>query len=417
MYSHKKYLIILTVVFCCANSLFAQQKTLDSFLNAAKENSPLLKSYVDQIAVNRLDSAILKKTFGPQVSINSNDYYAPVINTWGYDEIATNIDLFTALLSVSLEISGKKTKDNLFSNSNLVNQSLENISNITEQDIAKTVTNQYINVWTQLEYVQFNNSLLELLQDQAKTVKHLSEASVYKQVDYLAFLIAVQQQEFLCNQTIMNYRNELNALNYLCGISDTNYYEVIAPSLQLNALPSFNTTFVKHQFYLDSLLLENQDKQIDLSYKPRFSVYADAGYTSTFQLDAYKNFGASIGLNLSIPVYDGGQKQLQHQKIQIRQQSIQDFAGFAQAQFNQQKFQLTNQLKSNSQLQNQLDVQLNSMRVLLEANKKLLSTGEIPLVDYMMMLSNYKTMQSQIIGIETTRNQLVVQLNYLNAAN
>ena len=56
------------------------------------------------------------------------------------------------------------------------------------------------------------------------------------------------------------------------------------------------------------MILKASDAQIDLSYKPKVSLYADAGYVSSLQYLPYKNFGASAGVNLTVPIYDGRQK-------------------------------------------------------------------------------------------------------------
>jgi len=45
------------------------------------------------------------------------------------------------------------------------------------------------------------------------------------------------------------------------------------------------------------------------------NLYANSGYNSSLVLQPYKNFGASAGFNLSIPIYDGHQKKMQQERI------------------------------------------------------------------------------------------------------
>jgi outer membrane protein TolC len=66
------------------------------------------------------------------------------------------------------------------------------------------------------------------------------------------------------------------------------------------------------QFEIDSLSIQNQKENIN-NYKPSVLLFADAGYNSTLIGQSYKNFG-SVGFNLSIPIYDGNQRQLQTTK-------------------------------------------------------------------------------------------------------
>jgi hypothetical protein len=58
--------------------------------------------------------------------------------------------------------------------------------------------------------------------------------------------------------------------------------------------------------------IQNQKGKIADNYKPSVLLFADAGYNSTLIGSVYKNLIA--GFNLSIPIYDGNQRQLQTTK-------------------------------------------------------------------------------------------------------
>ena len=62
------------------------------------------------------------------------------------------------------------------------------------------------------------------------------------------------------------------------------------------------------KYKIDSLRLINQKSLIDIGYRPKVSLFADAGYQSTLTIAPYKNFGTNIGISLTIPIYDGHQK-------------------------------------------------------------------------------------------------------------
>jgi hypothetical protein len=72
------------------NNTWAQPRTLEDYVQQAKENSPLIKGYQNQILQGQLDSLILKASLRPQVNMLSNNLYAPIINGHGYDESITN---------------------------------------------------------------------------------------------------------------------------------------------------------------------------------------------------------------------------------------------------------------------------------------------------------------------------------------
>jgi hypothetical protein len=45
--------------------------------------------------------------------------------------------------------------------------------------------------------------------------------SVYRQTDYLSFLVTLQQQQLAAEQLLGQYQNDFALLNYLCGLRDT----------------------------------------------------------------------------------------------------------------------------------------------------------------------------------------------------
>lgn len=78
----------------------------------------------------------------------------------------------------------------------------------------------------------------------------------------------------------------------------------------MKSIQSLDKIVFLKQFEVDSLKLQNQNKFIDYNYRPSLSLLGDAGYNSSFAYQAYKNFGFSLGLGLSIPIYDGNQRVL-----------------------------------------------------------------------------------------------------------
>ncbi len=414
--SFKLIQLIICFLFIDIYNCTAQTVSLDFFIQKAKNNSPLLVDYDNQIAINRTDSLILTKSYGLQLFVNSNDYYAPVVDGMGYDEIVTNIGSFNALFTASKEITGKNTKLNAYQSFDLKNQALTNLSRISEQDLALKVAEQYINAYAGLKQWERNRKLLELLNKEGEIYKKLTEENIYKQTDYLSFIITIQQQQFLVSQSEIGYYNDLYTLYNICGIVDTMYLELGDPNLVINLNSFYINSIFQQQFQLDSLIVLNEDEQIDLNYKPKLNVYADAGYNSSFQFNAYKNFGASIGVNLTIPIYDGGQRNLQHRKSQLKLETIYQYNQFAKSQFEQQIITLNRQLRSNATLKTYLDTEINYMETLLISNSKLLSVGEIGIPEYILMVNNYRNIQSQYIQLDLQKYQIINQLNYYSAS-
>ena len=63
--------------------------------------------------------------------------------------------------------------------------------------------------------------MLLLIRKQETVLKKLTEKGVYRQTDYLSFVVTQQQQELLISQIKIQYQNEFSTLSYLSGIQDT----------------------------------------------------------------------------------------------------------------------------------------------------------------------------------------------------
>jgi outer membrane protein TolC len=96
-----KHLLASLLCLTLSSFCFAQQKTLDDYLQIAVKNSPLLKDLNNQILSAQLDSVRIKAGLKPQVTAGSAGLYAPVIRGYGYSQAITNGQTLDALLSVN----------------------------------------------------------------------------------------------------------------------------------------------------------------------------------------------------------------------------------------------------------------------------------------------------------------------------
>jgi outer membrane protein TolC len=396
------------------NRILAQNKTLDYYVNAALQNSPLLKDYNNQARSNLIDSLRIRASYKPQVAGNSTNTYYPVINGWGYDNVITNGTNISELVGVTQKLVSKQNLQNQYESIRLQNESLNVTGKISEQDLKKTITTQYITAFGTWQQLNFNNELLALLTKEEIILKQLAESGTYRQTDYLTFLVTVQQQQIQISQARQQYQNECATLNYLSGIADTNFVELSTPLLDSTLLPELENTIFYHQFEVDSLKLRNSDLQIDLTYKPKINLYADGGYISSLMYQPYKNFGASFGVNVAVPIYDGHQKKMQHDKIAIAEETREQYRDFFKTQYNQQIAQLFQQLHSAQQLIDETTNQLKYAQGLIDANKKLLETGDARIADYIIAIGNYISMRNIITQNTINKLQIINQLNYWN---
>jgi outer membrane protein TolC len=310
---------LLLFTFTCSVA-GAQTYSLDHYLELAQNNSPLLKDLKNQVASSRIDSLRLRAGLKPQVNLNSNGYFAPVIGGYGYSGAITNVQTFSALLGINKQIIGKRNLNAQLTDIALQRDSLINSGALSAQDLKKTITGQYITAYGSLQQVKFNQDVVKLLTQEEGLLKKLTRNNVYKQSEYLAFLVTLKQQQLQLSQAQIQYKNDFATLNYLVGVADTTAAELTEPAIQKTTTPYNTESIFFRQFKADSLRLLNQRDLLDISYRPKASVFADGGYNTDFGAQPYKNFGTSFGFGITMPIYDGGQRKLQYTKTAGRNQ-------------------------------------------------------------------------------------------------
>ena len=402
-------LCICTFIFSAAQ---AQTYSLDHYLDLAKSNSPLLKDLRNQIASNQIDSLRLKAGYKPQENINSGGLYAPVVNGYGYSEAITNEHTFNGLLGVNQAIIGKGNVNAQVLAITLQSLSLTNASKISEQDLRKAITTQYITAYGDLQQYKFSKQVVDLLTKEEGILKKLTQSNVYKQTDYLTFLVTLKQQELLLTQSRSVYKNDYATLNYLAGVADTTLTELDEPALRKLTPPDKSISIYFQQYKLDSLKIINSKQLIDYSYKPKANIFADGGYNSDFMGQAYKNFGLSAGFGFVLPIYDGGQRKMQYKKLSLQEETRENYKAFFDIQYHQQIAQLNQQISENETLIAQIKEQTKYTESLIKIDTQLLQTGDVKVADLILAINNYLTIKNMMTQTVISRLQLINQLNY-----
>ena len=387
---------------------------LDFYIGQALQNSPLLKDYRNQMAAGQVDSALVRAGYRPQVTGSSVNVWAPTIKGWGYDQAISNGGNFTTVVAVNQTLVGQKHLDAEYETIRLQNQGVGNSAKVSEQDLKKSVTAQYITAYGDLQQLNFNRDVYALLQKEEGLLKDLTQKNVYRQTDYLAFLVTLKQEGLLLRQLEIQFRNDHGTLNYLCGMVDTAATALDDPGIELQRLPEIDQSVFFRQFHLDSLKLRNNRSLIDYSYRPKASLYADGGYSSSFQYEGYKNFGMSFGVTVTVPIYDGHQRKMQYSKLDIAERTRTGYKDFFTKQYDQQIAQLRQQLQATEELIGQINDQVKYSQALIDVNGKLLGTGDAKIADYIIALSNYLSARNLLTQNNITRLQIINQINYWN---
>ena len=393
---------------------FGQQKSLDYFLTAALKNSPFILGSSIKIDSLKIDSAQIKSRYKANVSFDSHNVYAPIVNGYGYDQAITNGGNVTALVGVNLPIVGKENKMSQFRNIYLQMQSQYLLGQLNERDLKKSITSQYIVVLGEQIVVTNNEKIIDVINDEEKILKQLTEDGVYSQTDYLTFLVEMKQQELAVEQQKLQLKNDLALMNYSCGIVDTSFSILTDPGLKKHIPQQIENTLTVKQYIIDSLALKNQFDQIKFDYRPQFNLFGDAGYNSSLNYKGEKNFGASAGFHVFVPIYDGNIRRLRSQRLKLSENARIIYLNFYKVQFTQEELRLVQQMLATDQLLSTIDQQIKLSEALIDADKKLLVKGNLRITDYLLAIKNYFSIKSSEAQLSNAKVLLINEYNYLN---
>ncbi len=407
-----KFIFLFIFLFCTSGLLFAQQKNLNDYIQSAIKFSPVFADNQNQLQSLALDSLLVRAGLKPQIGFVSNDMYAPVVNGYGYDDAITNGANVNALLGIKYLFNGKRNLSNQFGALNIQKEILAINLKLTERDLKQSVSQQYITVYGEQLALKNAEELIALLGKEETILKQLTQSAVYAQTDYLTFLVNYNQQKLNYAQQLLQSKNDFYTLNYLCGIADTTYLNLPLPEISLTENYSVTQSISFQKFVYDSLRIENSLQKIQFNYKPKLSLLGDAGYNSSLAVHPEKNFGASVGLNFSVPIYDGRQRNLQQQKFSLEQNSNQNSRNYFVSQYNIRKAQLKNQIAATEKLLNDSQAQLELTKTLMHANEQLLITSDLRIADYLLAVYNFISAQSTVSQLHADKLQLINQYNF-----
>ena len=410
---YNKSIILLSLFATITVSLVAQTRTLDYYIQQGVANSPLLKDYTNQIRSSQVDSMVIGANQKPQVSAIGQVVYAPVYNGYGYNQQATNGGTYLGEFNVSKLIANRKYANAQYEAINIQIQSTGNTAKISEHDLKKSITDQYLIVYQDKKQIEASEPVIDLLSKEIELLKQLTSNGIYKQTDLLSFTIEFQTQQITLNQLKSQYRTDIYALNNLCGITDTTSVSIATPDISkhisyfLENIPQFI------KFHIDSLTIINSKKMVDLNYRPQINAFANAGLDAVQLQGMQQNFGFSVGLNFNLPIYDGNQRKLGYKKLEYSEDTRKTYRDFLSTQYKIQIQQIEEDLKANAGIKQQLNKQKSDIQILIEMNKQQLNTGAISITDYTINLRRLLDLQNDLNAAEIKELLLINSYNYL----
>ncbi len=401
-------LILSTIIFCNTEA-----QSLESYINSGLKNSPLLYDINNQKLAGKFDSLLVMAAYQPQINQVSQVMHPPSGSGWGYDESITNGGNYLAIVSATQSMFNKKQIRGQIQSLQLINQTLRNNERITIIDLKKSITAQYLTAYNDFNLLQFNRSVVTLLQDELKTIKALVDKGVYLMTDLMNLQVMISAQKIAVTQSFIQLTNDAALLNFICGISDQSDINLIKPDITLQSDINPESSPLFAQFRIDSLKNINSKQIIDLNYRPKIGVFADAGFNAIVPENIPHNFGTSFGINFSVPIYDGKQRKLQYDKINLAENTRVYYKRYYSSQYKLQFSQLTNQLKQTENLISDINMQIKEQERLIDLYRIELEKGLVRFLDFMTVINNYSATKSTFRIAEMNRLQIINQLNYL----
>jgi outer membrane protein TolC len=409
---YKRYLVILVITFF-SGVVYNQTRALDFYLNEGIQNSPLLKDLNNQVNSALIDSLLIRSSKMPQIEARSQVIYSPYYKNFGYDEVITDGGNYTGVVGVTQNIFNRTEINNKYHSVTIQRQSVNNSSKISLIELKRIITEQYLATFADFNEITFNKSFLEFTRQECEIIRQFVNQGLCKQTDYLALQIETQTQEILVSYLTSQYVKDMRQLNQLCGLNDTGLYNLTLPDLLIVGIPDINLSPLLIQYKIDSLKIENEKESIDIRYRPKVNWFADAGFLSSTPWNFYTHFGYSAGLSLSIPIYDGNQRDHEKKKLSLAENTRSAYENNFKNKFSQQILELNEELISIRVRTSMLQKQLASSEQLVNAFRSQLEKGIIQMTEYLNALKNHRFITKNVSDNKVHIQQVINELNYL----
>ena len=413
-------------VFCFGNLLYAQYN-LNYFVGKAFENSPVLKDYQNLGQINHLRSYLDKaENSAVQVSLTANYLFAPYFNNngkllstnpspsaIGYDVGITNGGLYSTQINFEKNIFNGGLMNALKLQRTTLDKSYENKTDEEKHALKKEVTDQYLSALQDQLLLELSADIVSNLKDQLSITGRQVQNGYAKAQDYLLLKVEFTTQQINLNEARQNYNNSLMQLYALCGIRDTSIVKIDSVELTQNRVNAGGSNFLT-KYYLDSLSTAYQQNLFETKYQPRVGLFFNAGLNAVEVDNIQRKFGISAGINFSLPLLDGGQKDITRQQSTIAERTLRDYKSYLSHNiFIQRKNagEKINTLKNNL---GEMESQLRDYNNLLNISRSQLHEGNLSMVDYLTLLRNYFDLEKKHITTLINYQMEINNYNYWN---
>jgi outer membrane protein TolC len=419
----RKIILLVTFSYCFVYG----QYNLDYFVNKAFSNSPVLKDYQNLGQINNLQSRFDEaENSAIQVSLTANYLFAPYFNNngkllstnpdpnaIGYDASITNGGLYSTQINFEKYIFNSGLMNALNLQRATLNKSYENKSSEEKHALRKAVTDQYLSALQDQLLLGLSTNIVNNLKDQLSITGKQVQNGYAKAQDYLLLKVEFTTQQINLNEARQNYRNSLMQLYALCGIKDTSIVKIDSVNLVQNEIKEGSSNFLA-KYYLDSLSTAYQQDLFETKYQPHVGLFFNAGLNAVELDNIQRKFGISAGINFSLPLLDGGQKDITRQQSIIEERTLGNYKSYLSHNIFIQRKNTNEKISTLKNNLTEMENQLKDYNNLLNISRDQLKEGNMSMVDYLTLLKNYFDLEQKHITTLINYQMEINNYNYWN---
>jgi outer membrane protein TolC len=423
--------LALTILILILTGLtFSQQRDLNFYIGQAKKNSPLINKNKNDNKIIILDLQQTERVLNsPVISLESSLLFAPIISHdvvpstiaiasngsskyTGYDLGITNGGQYQAFISVKQPLFGNVNLKAYSAKSDISQKRNDNSTTLTNHEIEQLVGYQFILCMKSKTQVRNSEVILHQLDDQLNIMHKLVENAVYKQSDLMLLEIEKQNAEITIKSFKDDNKTNLNDLNLLCGIKDSESIDIQETELTIPTRICSESKFLT-SYKLDSLGIVADQTISELKYKPQLNAFANAGFNAT-GIPTFERFGFSFGLNFSWTLYDGNQRKFEQDKSLVNIASLQFEKEHFKTQQEINRDNILSQMKAIDEREMILKSQLNQYDKLYKVYSDELARGLVSVMDFKNLLKDVTSKKQDFLLLKMEKQLLINSLNYWN---
>jgi len=425
-----KLVVPLFFFFCC-QLLFSQDlSNLDFFLESVKANSPVLRENENKKQIGEIQNDIIRAQNNAfQVNATSEVLFAPYFNNngriievtttpsstaYGYDVGITNGGLYTAQINVTKNLFNQAVVDNLLFQSKINNEAISLSSKEIEHNLIKNITDAYVMAYQLQLQEDFTRDILKDLSKRLEVLELLVKRGILQESDYLLLQLDTESKNLELQQIENNLQVTINQLYTFSGMTAQPMEKLSEPVITKNNLSEETNRFYEQRFVNDSLQIMADQRVFENAYKPQLTAYGNTGLNAVEIPNIEHRLGLSAGLRLTIPIYDGKQRQYNTQQSKLREESLTYYKDNAEIQLKNNLLSINEQIIALQENKMLLDKQIEKQVNILEIYKGKLVQGQVSIVDYLNVIQNYKQSIYTQLQMQTNLWLLQSQYNFIN---